>query len=249
LASALDAAGWAMAPPLGRGDDLRQAGAGVDLLLITTTDEAIRRVAAAVAPRAGTVVAHCSGAHALEVLEPHPRRASVHPLASVPDPEIGAARLAGGCAFAVDGDALVEELVESLGGRCFRVDPADRVRYHAAAVIASNHLVALLGQVERVAADAGLPIDAYLDLVQQTLDNVRRLGPSAALTGPVARGDWATVYRHLLAVGPAERHAYEAMASLASRLAGRDEPSVGGAPASVVGPAPPEPANSEDAVA
>jgi predicted short-subunit dehydrogenase-like oxidoreductase (DUF2520 family) len=249
LAGALTGAGWSAGPSLGRGDDLRHAAEGVDLLLITTTDDAIRRVAAAVEPRDGTVVAHCSGAHSLDVLEPHPRRASVHPLASIPDADIGAARLAGGCSFAVDGDPLVEELVESLGGRCFRVDPADRVRYHAAAVIASNHLVALLGQVERVAADAGLPIDAYLDLVAQTVDNVRRLGPSAALTGPVARGDWATVYRHLLAVGPAERHAYEAMASQASRLAGRDEPSVGAGPVPAAQPRRPEPADPADAVA
>jgi predicted short-subunit dehydrogenase-like oxidoreductase (DUF2520 family) len=227
LARALTAAGWSMAPQLGRGDDVGPAARGVDLVLITTTDDAIRRVAAAIAPEPDTVVAHCSGAHSLDVLEPHARRASVHPLASIPDEHIGAERLAGGCSFAVDGDSLVEELVEALGGRSFRVDPADRVRYHAAAVMASNHLVALLGQVERVAAQAGLPVDAYLDLVEQTLANVRRLGPAAALTGPVARGDWATVYRHLLAVGPAERHAYEAMASQASRLVGRDEPSVG----------------------
>ena len=121
----------------------------------------------------------------------------------------------------------MEELVHDLGGRAFRVPPQERVRYHAAAVIASNHLVALLGQVERIAAEAGLPLDAYLDLVEQTVDNVRRLGPAAALTGPVARGDWATVYRHLLALGPAERRAYEAMAELAARLTGRHEPSVG----------------------
>ena len=216
-----------MAPALGRGDDLAEAALGVDVVLITTSDDAIRRVAAAIAPRPETVVAHCSGAHTLEVLEPHPRRASVHPLASIPDEHIGAERLPAGCSFAVDGDPLIAELVEAVGGRAFRVDPADRVRYHAAAVMASNHLVALLGQVQRVAADAGLPVDAYLDLVEQTLANVRRLGPAAALTGPVARGDWATVYRHLLAIGPAERHAYEAMASQASRLAGRDEPSVG----------------------
>jgi predicted short-subunit dehydrogenase-like oxidoreductase (DUF2520 family) len=226
LERALASAGWRVVPALRRGDDLTGAADDVDLVLITTSDDAIRRVAAAVEPRPDVVVAHCSGAHSLDVLEPHSRRASIHPLASIPDEWIGAERLTGGCSFAIDGDPLAEELVEALGGRAFRVDPEDRVRYHAAAVIASNHLVALLGQVERVAAEVGVPLDAYLDLVSQTLDNVRRLGPGAALTGPVARGDWATVYRHLLAVGPAERHAYEAMASQASRLAGRDEPSV-----------------------
>jgi predicted short-subunit dehydrogenase-like oxidoreductase (DUF2520 family) len=227
LQRALSGAGWVVDEPLGRHDDVWHAAAGVDLLLLTTTDDAIRRVSNLVAPVAGTVVAHCSGAHTLDVLEPHARRASLHPLASIPEPEIGARRLSEGCSFAVDGDPLIEALVADLGGRSFHVRPEDRVRYHAAAVIASNHLVALLGQVERVAADAGLPLDAYLGLIAQTIDNVRQLGPEAALTGPVARGDWATVYRHLIAIGPAERHAYEAMAQQASRLAGRDEPSVG----------------------
>jgi predicted short-subunit dehydrogenase-like oxidoreductase (DUF2520 family) len=227
LQRALTDAGWAVDEPLGRRDDVRHAAHGVDLVLITTTDDAIRRVATGVTPVSGTVVAHCSGAHTLDLLEPHTRRASLHPLASIPDAEIGARRLSEGCSFAVDGDPLVEELVAELRGRAFRVAPEDRVRYHAAAVIASNHLVALLGQVERVAADAGLPLEAYLGLVSQTLDNVRQLGPEAALTGPVARGDWATVYRHLIAIGPSERHAYEAMAQQAARLVGRDEPSVG----------------------
>ena len=227
LAQALTASGWSVAGLLGRGDDLRPAAHGVDLVLVTTTDDAIRRVAGAIEPSDGTVVAHCSGAHPLDVLEPHERRASMHPLASLPDATIGAERLRAGCAFAVDGDPLVEELVADLDGRSFRVRPEDRVRYHAAAVIASNHLVALLGQVERVAADAGVPLDAYLGLVAQTLDNVNQLGPEAARSGPVDRGDWATVYRHLIAIGPAERHAYEAMAQQAARLTGRDEPSVG----------------------
>ena len=227
LARALTQVGWQVKPILGRNDDLTKAACGVSLLLLTTPDDSIRRVATGIAPVASTVIAHCSGAQMLDILDSHPRVASIHPLSAIPDAIVGAERLLSGSSFAVDGDPLVEELVHDLGGRAFRVPPQERVRYHAAAVIASNHLVALLGQVERIAAEAGLPLDAYLDLVEQTVDNVRRLGPAAALTGPVARGDWATVYRHLLALGPAERRAYEAMAELAARLTGRHEPSVG----------------------
>ncbi len=214
--------GWCVLAPLGRGDDLRRAAHGVDLLLITTPDDAIRRVAAAIEPDPTTVVAHASGAQTLDLLQPHPNRASLHPLASIPDPTVGAARLRDGCSFAVDGEQvglkLMTELVATLGGRAFRVTPEDRVLYHAAAAIAANHLVALLGQVERVAARAGLPLDAYLDLAAQTLENVARLGPAAALTGPVARGDWATVARHLAALDPEEAPAYRAMADQAARL-------------------------------
>ena len=113
---------------------------------------------------------------------------------------------------------LVEAVVVDLGGRSFTVADADRAAYHAAAAIASNHLVALLGQVERVAALAGVPLEAYLDLVRATLDNVAELGPAAALTGPVARGDWATVDRHRRALPPDELMAYDALVASARRL-------------------------------
>jgi predicted short-subunit dehydrogenase-like oxidoreductase (DUF2520 family) len=90
--------------------------------------------------------------------------------------------------------------------------------------VASNHLVALLGQVERLAAAAGVPAEAYWDLARPTIDNVVELGAAAALTGPVARGDWETVRRHLAAIAPDERDAYLAMSVAAARLVGRDVP-------------------------
>jgi predicted short-subunit dehydrogenase-like oxidoreductase (DUF2520 family) len=86
--------------------------------------------------------------------------------------------------------------------------------------VASNHLVALLGQVERLAADAGVPFDAFLPLVRATLDNVDELGPARALTGPVARGDRGTIARHLDALDEDEVDAYLALAREAARLAG-----------------------------
>ena len=159
-------------------------------------------------------MAHLAGSLGLDVLAPHERRAAVHPLRSIPT---GATDLRGAW-FAVAGDPIAGEVVEALGGQRVEVADADRVAYHAAACIASNHLVALLGQVSRVAATAGVPLDAYLDLVRGTVDNVAALGPAAALTGPVARGDEATVARHLAALDPAERPAYEALADAARRL-------------------------------
>jgi predicted short-subunit dehydrogenase-like oxidoreductase (DUF2520 family) len=182
-----------------------------------------------VRPTADAVVAHLSGSLGLEVLSPHRRRAALHPLVSIPDAEVGARRLRGAW-FAVAGEPrgardLVEQVVADLGGRSFVVADADRAAYHAAATIASNHLVALLGQVERVAASAGVPLEAYLDLVRVTLDNVAELGPAGALTGPVARGDWDTVERHRAALDPAELAAYDAMVAEARRLVddGADE--------------------------
>ncbi|HKY68227.1 MAG TPA: Rossmann-like and DUF2520 domain-containing protein, partial [Acidimicrobiales bacterium] len=218
LALALTNAGWDVAPMLGRRDAVSGAAGGVDLLVLATPDDTLRDVAAAVDPDDTTVVAHLAGARGLDVLAPHPRRAAVHPLVALPTPELGARRLVGGW-FAVAGDPLADEVVRALNGRSFAVDDADRATYHAAAVIASNHLVALLGQVERLAATVGVPFQAYLDLATDTLANVAELGPVAAITGPAARGDEATLRRHLRALPADERKAYRGMIDAARRLA------------------------------
>lgn len=224
LALALRRIGWRVLPSLARGDDLSAAAQGVDLVLIATPDPVVAEVARAIAPRPETVIAHLAGAHGLDVLGDHQRRAALHPLVSLPDAETGADRLTAGAWFAVAGDPLVTRLVEDLGGRTIHVADEDRVRYHAAATIASPHLVALLGQVERIAADAGVPFEAYLDLVRATVENVALLGPAAALTGAVRRGDWATVARHVAAIPEPEHRAYEAMADSAARLIGVTPP-------------------------
>ena len=222
LALALGRAGWTVAAPLGRGDDVTGAAQGVDLLVVASPDAAIAGVTASVEPDEQTVVAHLSGALGLDVLAPHPRRAAVHPLMALPDAETGATRLAAGGWFAVAGEPIAPRVVDDLGGRWFRVADDNRAAYHAAAAIASNHLVALLGQVERVAGSIGVPPEAYLDLARGSLDDVAARGPAAALTGPVARGDWDTVRRHLAALDPVERPAYVALAAAARRLVDAD---------------------------
>lgn len=222
LAAALGAAGWRVDRAVRRGDDLGGAAVGVDLVVIATPDAVIAEVAAAVEP-GDAVVAHLAGSLGLDVLAPHERRAAVHPLVSLPNAEVGAERLRDGAWFAIAGEPIADEVVADLGGHAFTVADTDRAAYHAAACIASNHLVALLGQVERVAATAGVPLEAYLDLVRGTVDNVAALGPAAALTGPAARGDRATIDRHLAALDASERPAYEALMRAARRLVAPDD--------------------------
>jgi predicted short-subunit dehydrogenase-like oxidoreductase (DUF2520 family) len=221
LAAALAGAGWDVLESPARHADVTAAAGGADLLVIATPDAVIGQVADAVEPSEHTVVAHMAGSLGLAVLGDHPRRAGLHPLVSLPSPEIGAERLAAGAWFAVAGDPLVDQVVADLGGRSFVVADEDRAAYHAAACIAANHLVALLGQVERVAASIDVPFEAYLDLARDTLANVVDLGPAAALTGPAARGDEATIGRHRSALRPDEHRAYDAMAAEARRLARR----------------------------
>ena len=217
LGLALERSGWTV-DLVRRDAPVADAAAGCRLLVIATPDPVIASVAAAVDPNPDSVVVHLAGSLGLDALGHHPRRGSLHPLVALPEPEVGSQRLVGAW-FAVSGDPAVGEVVEALGGRSVEVAEEHRVAYHAAAVVASNHLVALLGQVERIAAQAGVPFEAFVDLVRATVDNVAELGPGAALTGPVARGDWATVARHLDALEPAERTAYDVMSNEARKLA------------------------------
>ena len=250
LAVALAARGWTPIAVAGRAPDspsvleaadlldapacdISVAAADADLVIIATPDAAIGDTACALAPslRAGALVIHLSGActldelHKLRVARPDVELGSLHPLQSLPSAQIGVGRLPGSWC-AVDGPPGVELLAVSLGMRPFRVRDADRVTYHAAATVASNHLVALLGQAARLADAAGVPPDALLPLVRATLDNVEALGPRAALTGPVARGDIDTVQRHLDALSDDEQAAYRALAEQARRLSGRDDPAL-----------------------
>lgn len=200
------------------------------LVLLTVPDGALGAVARAIGSVDG-VVAHVSGASGLDVLAPHARVGSLHPLMSLPDETVGARRLLDGCTFAIDGDALMQRLVDDLGGRAVSVPDGRRALYHATATVAANHLTALCAQVERLAERVGIPIDAYRTLMSTTLQNVADVGAADALTGPAARGDWSTVRAHLDAVGDDERDLYLALALAAARLAGHDEPPIGGRPA------------------
>lgn len=240
IAAALRDRGWRVVAVAGRTPDapstraaaLRFAAPAVaaevaatdaDVVIVATPDAAIEDAAAAVAAsvRPGALVIHLSGARGLDALGAVPARVgALHPLQTLPSADAGGERLAGSwCAIA--GDPQVADLAESLELRPVVLDDEDRARYHAAACIASNHLVALLDQV---AAVAPVPLEAYLPLVRATVENVAALGPRAALTGPVARGDSETVRGHLAALPRDERPAYLELARRAHRLSGRTDP-------------------------
>ena len=120
------------------------------------------------------------------------------------------------------GDPAVAEIARSLGLRPFELADSDRGRYHAAAVVASNHLVALLGQVERLAATCSVPFEAFGPARARVgAERVRARAGRPRSTGPIARGDLTTVEQHLRDLDPAERDAYRALAREAARLTGR----------------------------
>lgn len=218
FARALAEVGWTT-DVRGRGSSLEGVTSNTDVVLITTPDDQISTVAEALPP-GPAVVAHCSGSRTLDVLEPHRQTGSIHPLMSLPDPELGAVRLRAHCTFAVDGSPRMAQMVTDLGGVAVRVPGSKRAQYHAAASIASNHLTALCHQVEALAEGVGVPADAFWALMATTLENVRDVGPIAALTGPAARADWTTIGNHLDQLADDDRTLYLELSRRAATMAG-----------------------------
>lgn len=213
--------------------EVAAVGRRAELVIVATPDSAIGttavRLAASVEP--GALVIHLSGAHGLAVFDamtltrPDVLVGALHPLQALPNAHDGASRL-GGSWCAVTGPPLVTRLAIALEMAPFVITDDVRAAYHATACIASNHLVALLAQVERLAAATGVPSEAFLPLVRATVDHVERLGAAGALTGPVARGDVATVVSHLEALPDEERPAYRALAERSLALVPGDNPAM-----------------------
>jgi predicted short-subunit dehydrogenase-like oxidoreductase (DUF2520 family) len=214
---------------------------GTTILLLAVPDGVLGEVAydyaaAGTAPR-GCAALHLAGALSTDVLAPLHGAGyavgSLHPLQAVADRWQSGERLVG-AAFALAGDpaaiAAGRRLASALGGTSFVIPPHLRPVYHAAAVTASNYLVALLSAATRMLARAGLGEEdafrALLPLVRGTVENIEQLGLSTALTGPIARGDVDTVRLHLARLSDEERSLYCPLGlellSLA-RAAGLDE--------------------------
>jgi predicted short-subunit dehydrogenase-like oxidoreductase (DUF2520 family) len=199
LCRALAQRGIDVGEPLPRGAD----GGGADAVVLCVPDAEITAAASLIAP--GRLVGHCSGASALTVLAPH-EGFSLHPLMTFAASD-GAARFEGAGA-AVAGCTpralrFARDLALELAMHPFEIAEDDRPTYHAAASIASNFLITLEAAAQRLAVDAGADPDALLTLVRATVDNWAARGP-AALTGPVARGDEATVAAQRAAVAEHE---------------------------------------------
>ena len=194
-----------------------------ELVLLCIPDRAIGEVAADIP--LGPWVAHVSGASPLFSLDPHVRRFGLHPLQSFSKAR-GPEQLDGAwSAITAESDearAAGFWLAKTLGLRPFELDDANRAAYHAGAAFASNYLVTLRAAASSLLEAAGVPPEALDPLIRGVLDG------GYELTGPIARGDWETVERHL-AVIRAERpeleEPYLALASATAKLAGNALPS------------------------
>jgi predicted short-subunit dehydrogenase-like oxidoreductase (DUF2520 family) len=192
--------------PVGFSDLARNASR----ILIAVPDSALEAVAATLDMQSG-IVLHTSGARGPEALQMLAQRGvfcgALHPLQTISDPESGANSLVG-AAFAISGDApalaWAQQIVRTANGRMLRISAERRPLYHAAAVMASNYVTALMSAAQTllVAADVD-PEEALLalgPLARTSLENALRQGPTAALTGPIERGDVSTIAAHLAAL-------------------------------------------------
>lgn len=187
-----------------------------DLILITTPDDAIevtaQRLAAVETHKGhGSVVLHTSGALSSSVLGPLAavgfHTGSLHPLVSVSEPRAGSKALRGAY-YCVEGDKaatkIARRIVKDLDGKSFSIEPESKAMYHAAALTAAGHLTALVDLAIEMLGSCGLSRPAaqrvLMPLVESSVANLKASPPEDALTGTFARGDLATVKRHLEAL-------------------------------------------------
>jgi len=178
-----------------RGVELREDGA--ELALLCVPDAAIPGVARGLTPGHGSWVAHVSGATPLSALDPHVLRFSLHPLQTFTRAR-GPEQLDGAwAAVTAETDEALElglELARVLGLEPFELADADRPLYHAGAAVASSYLVTLHDIAASLVAAAGAPPEALEPLMRRTIEN------GFEPTGPLVRGDLATIEAHREAV-------------------------------------------------
>lgn len=206
-----------------------------NVLLITTPDAALENVARVLANfrgenYRGKIALHTSGALDRRVLAPLARRGvstgSLHPMQTFSGR--GTPQLKG-VIFAVEGDRAARrtalEIARALGGIPVAIRGSSKPAYHAAGALVAGHGLALVEAATRTLAALGFSrrraLQALLPLIRQMLDNYERLGPQAAWTGPISRGDFSTVAKHSQALRryPREfKDSYAALSLLAARV-------------------------------
>lgn len=219
IAQALRTAGLSVLGPLRRDQSMPSA----DIALLCVPDAAIAAVSFVARPHV-RLVGHVSGATPLDDVD-----FSIHPLQTFTGSEtpdvfhgIGAA-IAGRTPDAL---ATAGQLARALGARPFTVDDEHRATYHAAASFASNFVLTVLDAAEQLAAEAGIPAsdvqELLAPLIRRTVDNWVDTGARAALTGPIARGDQATVARQRAASGDFQS-LFDELAIATRAIAAREE--------------------------
>lgn len=220
-------------------DELLENLEQANLIMITTPDSQIKKAAEMIADarfKTGNYLMHMSGLLASDILRVGTKAAGVfsfHPLQAVANFAEGV-RLLPQSVFTIEGDRRGEKFAAKLAGRLgvryHFIDKRHKPLYHAAAVVASNYLVTLIDTSYRFLRKVGLDKpelrEGILQLVKGTLSNIEKIGPEQALTGPVVRGDFATIETHQRAIReflPDYYELYQLLGRYTSDLAGNKE--------------------------
>ena len=220
---------------IGQGNAQRASRArllAADIILIATPDDSIKDAVKIIESAAEgfrrAVVLHVSGAVSSEILEPLARlgfaTGSCHPLQAFESPQSAIAKVRSSF-FCIEGSAravrAARRLVDRMGASHFEIATAMKGLYHAAAVMASGGVTALVSISVEMLARCGLSdaeaMRVLLPLVEGTIANVRSVGAARALTGPVRRGDAETVERNMKAMDETEQDWVEVYRLLARR--------------------------------
>lgn len=206
-----------------------------DFVLLSVPDDALRPLVNGLATtdawRPGQIVAHTSGSHGIDVLDPAAARGVValalHPVMTFAGRTEDVDRLTGaswGVTATDEMRPVAEALVLEMGGEPVWVPESARPLYHAALTVGSNHLVTLVNDALSLLSAAGVeqPPRLLAPLLSASLDNVLRLG-DAALTGPVSRGDVATITGHLRTIASRAPDVLDAYIAMARRTSERAE--------------------------
>ena len=192
----------------------REAAQEADCILITTPDDAISSACQEIAlcqAIKGKFVFHMSGAGGLDLLESANKAgaaiASIHPLQSFSSIDQAIKNIPGSY-FGITADKKAQlpakDIIRDLGGIPLFISSDQKPLYHAAACLASNYLVSLMNAVESIYRAIGLnekdAKTAYLPLVYGSLKNIEKSGSISSLTGPIARGDFGTIKKHIMAI-------------------------------------------------
>jgi len=183
-----------------------------EFVFITTPDDFIPKVAAELKWHPGQSVVHCSGATSTEALEPARKQGamvgSIHPCQTFAGIDQAIENLPGST-FAIEAEEPLRgnltEIAKALNGDWVYLTAEDKALYHAAACIACNYFYTLVKLATDLWQNFGKSTaeatKAYLPLLRGALNNIEKVGFPNCLTGPIARGDLATIHKHLAALG------------------------------------------------
>lgn len=214
-------------------ENLQEMISSCDIILFTVPDGAIPFVWEEAKPYVyGKIIGHCSGLHSSKIFSDAGRTNSyaysLHPLMAVNSRENSWRELSGAL-FTIEGDEkylhYMEEMIQGMGNKTRIISTENKIKYHAAAAILSNHLTALFDMSQTLFEECGFDgREELYQLAEGSLTNILKEGCINALTGPVERNDLETVQKHLKVLDAQAKAAYQANTAYLIRIAEKKHP-------------------------